>query len=277
MTFRSIAMGMVLFAASCFAADVDGKWTGTMSTPNGDLPVNFTFKADGAKLDGSTMGPDGGEIKIQNGKVDGEKISFSVTFDFGGMPARNGVVAAAMVASGCTGVEDVFSGERNFFIAWDESGRIGRAPQPELLVRDLGSVYEIVNTNIKRWSVGSPIQAPLDALELLFKRRPFGADDVRKVTVRVAPAPAATRFRTNGRSGSGLYTAKRASRATLRATRPRHGTGILHPSAHITVGPVGRLALGCLRHAARATRERQDHGQMARKVAVEPLRHHGRF
>ena len=86
MNFRAIAMGMVLFAASCFAADVDGKWTGTMSTPNGDFPVNFTFKADGAKLDGSTMGPDGGEVKIQNGKVDGEKISFSITFDFGGMP-----------------------------------------------------------------------------------------------------------------------------------------------------------------------------------------------
>ena len=43
-------------------------------------------------------------------------------FDFGGMPARNGVAAAAMVAHGFTGVEDVFSGERNFFVAY------GRAP-----------------------------------------------------------------------------------------------------------------------------------------------------
>ena len=42
-------------------------------------------------------------------------------FDFGGMPARNGVAAAAMVAHGFTAVEDVFSGERNFFI------EIGRA------------------------------------------------------------------------------------------------------------------------------------------------------
>src|SRR4051794_34039407 len=38
-------------------------------------------------------------------------------FDFGGMPARNGVAAATMVAAGMTGVEDVFSGERNFFEA----------------------------------------------------------------------------------------------------------------------------------------------------------------
>jgi hypothetical protein len=76
----------VLLATAAFAADVDGKWSGTMSTPNGDVPVNFTFKADGAALNGSTMGPDGGEIPIKEGKVDGNNISFTVTFDFQGMP-----------------------------------------------------------------------------------------------------------------------------------------------------------------------------------------------
>ena len=56
-------------------------------------------------------------------------------FDFGGMPARNGVAAAAMVAAGFTGVDDVFSGERNFFVAYDESRRIGSAPEPQRLVQ----------------------------------------------------------------------------------------------------------------------------------------------
>src|SRR5262249_22940618 len=60
-------------------------------------------------------------------------------FDFGGMPARNGVVAAAMVSAGFTGVEDVFSGERNFFVKNDEAARIGRAPEPERLTQGLGS------------------------------------------------------------------------------------------------------------------------------------------
>jgi 2-methylcitrate dehydratase PrpD len=46
-------------------------------------------------------------------------------FDFGGMPARNGVAAATMVATGFTGVDDAFTGERNFFIAYDETKRIG--------------------------------------------------------------------------------------------------------------------------------------------------------
>jgi 2-methylcitrate dehydratase PrpD len=98
-------------------------------------------------------------------------------FDFGGMPARNGVAAAAMVAHGFTGVEDAFSGERSFFVAY------GRDPKPEKLVEGLGEVYEIMNTNIKRWSVGSPIQAPLDALSLLL---PLKAEEIEKVIVRVA-------------------------------------------------------------------------------------------
>ncbi len=76
----------LLLAGSVFAADVDGKWAGTMSTPNGDVPVGFTFKADGATLNGSTAGPDGAEVKISDGKVDGANITFTVSFDFGGMP-----------------------------------------------------------------------------------------------------------------------------------------------------------------------------------------------
>ncbi len=107
-------------------------------------------------------------------------------FDFGGMPARNGVAAAAMVSAGFTAVEDVFSGERNFFIAYDETRRINRAPEPQRLVEGLGTTFEIMNTNIKRWSVGSPIQAPLDSLLDLIRTHGIKAGDVEKVTVRVA-------------------------------------------------------------------------------------------
>ena len=109
---------------------------------------------------------------------DGEHVEKA--FDFGGMPARNGVAAAAMVAHGFTGVDDVFAGERNFFIAY------GRAPEPEVLVRRLGAAYEIMNTNIKRWSVGSPIQAPLDSLRELIRENKITAADIEKVVVRVS-------------------------------------------------------------------------------------------
>jgi 2-methylcitrate dehydratase PrpD len=107
-------------------------------------------------------------------------------FDFGGMPARNGVAAATMVAHGFTGVDDVLSGERNFFVAYDESKRTGKPVQPERLIQDLGVTFEVMNTNIKRWSVGSPIQAPLDALLELIRTNGIQADDVKKLVVRVS-------------------------------------------------------------------------------------------
>ncbi|MSQ23566.1 MAG: MmgE/PrpD family protein [Chloroflexi bacterium] len=101
------------------------------------------------------------------------------SFDFGGMPARNGVAAATMVAHGFTAVDDVFSGERNFFVAY------GRDPNPAELVRELGSTFEISNTDIKRWSVGSPIQAPLDALVELIRTHLIVASEVERVVVWV--------------------------------------------------------------------------------------------
>jgi 2-methylcitrate dehydratase PrpD len=113
-------------------------------------------------------------------------------FEFGGMPARNGVTAATMVASGCTAVDDVFSGVRNFFFAFDESPRIGKAPDPSQLERGLGIDYQIMNTNIKRWSVGSPIQAPLDLLLDLIRGERVTAADVEKLVVRVYSTGATT-------------------------------------------------------------------------------------
>jgi 2-methylcitrate dehydratase PrpD len=107
-------------------------------------------------------------------------------FVFGGMPARSGVTAAMLVHSGWTGVDDILSGPDNFFLAY--------APQsdPAGLLEKLGERYEVTRTNIKKWTVGAPIQAPLDALEILRKRHPFEADQVQQVTVRVATHMAAT-------------------------------------------------------------------------------------
>ena len=67
---------------------------------------------------------------------DGEHVEKA--FDFGGMPARNGVAAATMVAHGFTGVDDVFSGERSFFVAY------GRKPNAAALTHGLGATYEII-------------------------------------------------------------------------------------------------------------------------------------
>ena len=105
-------------------------------------------------------------------------------FVFGGMPARSGVTSALLVKSGWNGIDDIFSGADNFFLAY--------APQADrrLLVEQLGVRFEIALTDIKKWTVGSPIQGPLDAIESLRKRRPFDAGAVERVVVRLEPAVA---------------------------------------------------------------------------------------
>jgi 2-methylcitrate dehydratase PrpD len=106
-------------------------------------------------------------------------------FVFGGMNARSAVTSALLVRSGWTGVDDIFSGPGNFFAAC--------APEtdPATLIDGLGQRYEVAQTNIKKWPVGFPLQAPLDALEALEKRRPFSAEEVKTVTVRIATRQAA--------------------------------------------------------------------------------------
>jgi 2-methylcitrate dehydratase PrpD len=103
-------------------------------------------------------------------------------FAFAGMPARNGVTSAILVKSGWNGVDDIFTGTDNFFAAYAPKAR------PDQLADKLGERYEIMQTDIKKWTVGSPIQGPLDAVELIRGKRPFEADQVQRVIVRLAPA-----------------------------------------------------------------------------------------
>src|SRR5712671_1159142 len=77
---------ILCIAGLAFGADADGTWTGSLATPGGDFPQSFKLKADGAALTGTMKSPDGVDVPIVDGKADGDHISFSVTFDFGGRP-----------------------------------------------------------------------------------------------------------------------------------------------------------------------------------------------
>ena len=98
-------------------------------------------------------------------------------FDFGGMGARNGVTAATMIAAGFTAVEDPFAGEQNVFTA------LADKPAPEQLVADLGARFEIINTSIKKWCVGSPLQSVLDSVTILLADEAVRAGRIRRITV----------------------------------------------------------------------------------------------
>jgi len=86
MNIRMLALGLLLAATPTFAADIDGKWTGSIDTPNGAMAVTYVFKADGAKLTGAAEGPDGSQLAFTDGKIDGNKISFNLSIDLGGGP-----------------------------------------------------------------------------------------------------------------------------------------------------------------------------------------------
>jgi hypothetical protein len=86
MKYLGFALALLLVAGVALAADVDGKWNGTI--PGMDIPVSFTFKADGATLTGTSSGPDNTTIPIKNGKIEGNNISFNVTFDMGGQEMK---------------------------------------------------------------------------------------------------------------------------------------------------------------------------------------------
>jgi 2-methylcitrate dehydratase PrpD len=101
-------------------------------------------------------------------------------YAMGGMPAHNGTQAALMARHGWTGVEDIFSGERDFFFTF--------APEEvdrDEMVRGLGTDYEIMRAGIKRWPVGGPIQGPMHVLRDLILQHGIKAADVGKIIARM--------------------------------------------------------------------------------------------
>ena len=105
---------------------------------------------------------------------DGEHVEKA--FDFGGMGARNGVAAACMVAAGFSGVEGALTGEHSYLAAFAES------PDPGMLTDGLGARFEIMATAIKKWCVGSPIQAALDSMKALIDDNGLTPDAVTAIT-----------------------------------------------------------------------------------------------
>jgi 2-methylcitrate dehydratase PrpD len=100
-------------------------------------------------------------------------------FDFAGMGARNGVTAAIMAQMGFTGVWDVLDGEHNALIA------LSIDPNPEEMVAGLGSRFFVTETAIKPFSVGYPIQAPLDAFLTLRREHKLSVDNVERIVVKL--------------------------------------------------------------------------------------------
>ena len=107
-------------------------------------------------------------------------------FLFGGMGARNGVHAALIVRAGWSGVNDVLSGPNNFVETYNPKA------DPAGMTAQLGTLFGVTQTTLKKWTTGGPIQAPLDALLNIRTKHPFEAGQVKQVVVRAATSAAYT-------------------------------------------------------------------------------------
>jgi hypothetical protein len=77
----ALLLGMVSLVC---AADATGKWVAELPGRGGNaMKTTFTFKVEGSTLTGSVSGRNG-DTPIENGKIDGNTITFEVTRTFNG-------------------------------------------------------------------------------------------------------------------------------------------------------------------------------------------------
>jgi hypothetical protein len=78
---KTVLAAIFMFVSvSLFAQNpIDGNWKGSVETPNGTFEMEYILKVDGANLTG-VWKSQFGETKIENGKVDGKKFSYSISF-----------------------------------------------------------------------------------------------------------------------------------------------------------------------------------------------------
>jgi hypothetical protein len=83
---------LVLFVIACavpalFAADISGQWTASFDTQIGQQNYTYTFAVKDGTVTGKAKSTNG-ESDIQEGKIDGDKLTFVENLNFQGMEIR---------------------------------------------------------------------------------------------------------------------------------------------------------------------------------------------
>ncbi len=74
---------LALLPLAALAADLSGTWTASFDTQIGKQDYTYTFKVEGTKLTGKAKSANG-ETELQDGKVEGDKVSFVENLSFQG-------------------------------------------------------------------------------------------------------------------------------------------------------------------------------------------------
>ncbi len=105
---------------------------------------------------------------------------------FSGIPARNGLTAALWAKGGFTATSAIFEGPDNLFKAFCEQ------PRPEELSKELGTRFELLETSIKKYPGGQPMQATLEGYFKLVRDHAIQTESIQKILVRLPESQART-------------------------------------------------------------------------------------
>ena len=90
MSYKNMLYALIIilyFPVSGYAADISGVWTATFNTQVGEQQYTYEFSVKGKELTGS-MKSGNGESKIENGKVEGDTVTFVENLDYQGTALR---------------------------------------------------------------------------------------------------------------------------------------------------------------------------------------------
>jgi hypothetical protein len=76
-----LTAGLLCCFVICLAmsASMEGRWAGSLKAPDGNpYPLFYNFKVNGNHLSGTAVSFTGQEVDIEDGKIDGDKFTFSL-------------------------------------------------------------------------------------------------------------------------------------------------------------------------------------------------------
>ncbi len=83
-----LTLGLLAMAAVAAATDATGTWKGKLETQDGSRELTFNLKADGDKLTGTVAGLLDKALDVNEGKVQGATLTFSVMSEWEGNPIK---------------------------------------------------------------------------------------------------------------------------------------------------------------------------------------------
>jgi hypothetical protein len=140
---RALLVGVVLivcFAAIALAADITGNWAGSITVGDNEYNLVYTFKQDGEKLSG-TVARDGGEpVSLNDGKVQGDRVTFFVQAD------RGGTLTKYTMDGAIKGDETTAAVVRSYRIEFEFTLAFYRKVIPDISAPGLGTFTLVVDT-----------------------------------------------------------------------------------------------------------------------------------